>query len=242
MKPILIKELNSFFSSPIAYLVIGVYLLVNGLFLWVFEGDFNILHAGFADLNNYFFLAPWIFIFLIPAITMRSFSDEINTGTIEILKTKPISNWQLIFGKYFGSLLLVILAIIPTVIYVYSVYQLGNPVGNIKFGTTFGSFIGLLFLASTYTAIGIFSSTISKNQIVSFIIAVFISFFLYYGFEALANYNLFGNLDTTIQKFGMSEHYNSISKGVIDTRDLIYFASATFFFLLLTNYRIQHEQ
>ncbi|PCH52732.1 MAG: gliding motility-associated ABC transporter permease subunit GldF [Flavobacteriaceae bacterium] len=242
MKPIIIKELNSFFSSPIAYLVIAVYLLINGLFLWVFEGDFNILHAGFADLDNYFFIAPWIFIFLVPAITMRSFSEEINTGTLEILKTKPITNWQLILGKFIGSYILVILAILPTLIYVYSIYQLGNPVGNIKFGATFGSFIGLLFLAGTYTAIGIFSSTISKNQIVSFIIAVFISFFLFYGFEALTNYNFIGNLDYTLQNFGMSTHYNNISKGVIDTRDLIYFTSITFFFLLITNYRIQHEQ
>ncbi len=242
MKSILLKELNSFFSSPIAYLVIAVYLLTNGLFLWVFKGDFNILHAGFSDLNTYFFLAPWIFIFLIPAITMRSFSDEINTGTIELLKTKPLTNWDLIIGKFMGSFILVIIAILPTLVYVYSIYQLGNPVGNIKFGTTFGSFIGLLFLASTYTSIGIFSSTISKNQIVSFIIAVFISFFLYYGFQALADFNSFGNLDFTIQNFGMSAHYNSISKGVIDTRDLIYFVSITSFFLLLTNYRIQHEQ
>jgi ABC-2 type transport system permease protein len=242
MKSILLKELNSFFFSPIAYLVIAVYLLINGLFLWVFKGDFNILHAGFSDLNTYFFLAPWIFIFLIPAITMRSFSDEINTGTIELLKTKPLTNWELIFGKFIGSFVLVIIAILPTLIYVYSIYQLGNPIGNIKFGTTFGSFVGLLFLASTYTAIGIFSSTISKNQIVSFIIAVFISFFLYYGFEAFADFNTIGNLDYIIQNFGMSAHFNSISKGVIDTRDLIYFLSITFFFLLLTNYRIQHEQ
>jgi gliding motility-associated transport system permease protein len=242
MKSILLKELNSFFSSPIAYLVIAVYLLINGLFLWVFKGDLNILHAGFSDLNTYFFLAPWIFIFLIPAITMRSFSDEINTGTIELLKTKPLTNWELILGKFMGSFVLVIIAIIPTLIYVYSIYQLGNPIGNIKFGTTFGSFVGLLFLASTYTAIGIFSSTISKNQIVSFIIAVFISFFLYYGFEAFADFNTIGNLDYTIQNFGMSAHFNSISKGVIDTRDLIYFLSITFFFLVLTNYRIQHEQ
>lgn len=241
MKSILRKELNSFFSSPIGYLVIAVYLLVNGFFLWIFEGDFNILHAGFADLNSYFFLAPWIFIFLIPAITMRSFSDEINTGTIEILKTKPITNWQLILGKYLGSLILVIAAIIPTLIYVYSIYELGNPIGNISFGTTLGSFIGLLFLASAYTAIGIFSSTLSKNQIVSFIIAVAISFFLYYGFEGLASYQLVGNLDYTVQQFGMSEHFSSISKGVIDTRDLIYFSSVTFFFLFLTNFRIQHE-
>jgi ABC-2 type transport system permease protein len=242
MIPILKKELNSFFASPIGYLVIMVYLLLNGLFLWVFEGGFNILHAGFADLNSYFFLAPWIFIFLIPAITMRSFSDEYNNGTIEILKTKPITDWQLILGKYFGALALVILAIIPTLIYVYSIYQLGNPVGNINFGTTFGSFLGLLFLAGAYTSIGIFASTLSKNQIVSFIIGVVISFFLFYGFEALATYNMFGSSDYFIQKIGMTDHFNSISKGVIDTRDLIYFISITLLFILLTKIRIQNEK
>ena len=242
MIPILKKELNSFFASPIGYLVIMVYLLLNGLFLWVFEGGFNILHAGFADLNSYFFLAPWIFIFLIPAITMRSFSDEYNNGTMEILKTKPITGWQLILGKYFGALALVILAIIPTLIYVYSIYQLGNPVGNINFGTTFGSFLGLLFLAGAYTSIGIFASTLSKNQIVSFIIGVVISFFLFYGFEALATYNMFGSSDYFIQKIGMTDHFNSISKGVIDTRDLIYFISITLLFILLTKIRIQNEK
>jgi len=242
MKSILLKELNSFFGSTIAYLVIAIYLVMNGLFLWVFEGDFNILHAGFADLNSYFFIAPWIFIFLIPAITMRSFSDEISNGTIEILKTKPITNWQIILGKYSASLLLIIIAILPTLIYVFSIYQLGNPVGNIEFGTTFGSFLGLLFLVSAYTAIGLFSSTISKNQVVSFIIAVCITLFLYQGFEAISTYTLFGSFDYIIQKFGMSEHYNSISKGVIDTRDLVYFISVTFLFLFLTNFRIQHEQ
>lgn len=241
MKSVLVKELNSFFSSPIAYLVIAVYLVINGLFLWVFEGDFNILRNGFADLNAYFFLAPWIFIFLIPAITMKSFSDEINSGTIEILRTKPISIWQIILGKYIGGLLLVIFAILPTLIYVYSVYQLGNPVGNIEFGATFGSFIGLLFLASTYTAIGLFASSLSKNQIVSFIVAVFISFFLYYGFDALSSFDLLGDLDYTFKKFGMSEHFSSISKGVFDTKDLVYFASLSVFFLVLTNFRIQNE-
>ncbi|NEW78069.1 MAG: gliding motility-associated ABC transporter permease subunit GldF [Gelidibacter sp.] len=242
MRSILIKELNSFFSSPIGYLVIGVYLVINGLFLWVFKGEFNILHAGFADLNSYFFLAPWIFIFLIPAITMRSFSEEINTGTIEIITTKPITNWEIILGKYLGALILVLLAIIPTLIYVYSIFQLGNPVGNIEFGTTFGSFVGLLFLASAYTAIGVFSSTISKNQIVSFIIAVIISFFLFYGFEAISTLNLVGNFDYALKSFGMSEHFNSISKGVIDTRDLIYFISVTAIFLIFTHFRIHNEK
>ncbi|UMB55090.1 gliding motility-associated ABC transporter permease subunit GldF [Lutibacter sp. A64] len=241
MFPILKKELISFFSSPIAYLVIAVYLVVNGLFLWVFEGDYNILHAGFSDLSSYFFLAPWIFIFLIPAITMRSFTDEFNTGTIEILRTKPITDWQLIIGKYFGALILVVLAIAPTLIYVFSVYKLGNPVGNITFGTTIGSFLGLLFLVSAYTAIGIYASTLSNNQIVSFIIAVFSSFFLFYGFEALASYQLFGNSDYIIEKIGMNSHYTSIGKGVLDTQDLLYFISVTAFFLYLTKLRIHNE-
>ncbi len=242
MLPILKKELTSFFSSPIAYLVIAVYLVVNGLFLWVFDNDYNILHAGFSDLSSYFFLVPWIFIFLIPAITMRSFSDEFNNGTIEILRTKPLTDWQLILGKYFGALTLVVLAILPTLVYAYSVYQLGNPVGNIHIGTTIGSFLGLLFLVSAYTAMGIFASTLSNNQIVSFIIAVFSSFFLFYGFEALATYQLFGNLDYVIEKIGMNSHYTSIGKGVLDTQDLIYFISVTVFFLFLTKLRIQHEK
>lgn len=242
MLPILKKELISFFSSPIAYLVIAVYLVINGLFLWVFDGDFNILHAGFSDLSSYFFLAPWIFIFLIPAITMRSFSDEFNTGTIEILKTKPLTDWQLTLGKYFGALILVFLAIIPTLIYMYSIYQLGNPIGNINIGTTIGSFLGLLFLVSAYTAIGIFASTLSNNQIVSFIIAVFSSFFLFYGFEALASYQLFGNSDYLIEKIGMNSHYSSIGKGVLDTQDLLYFISVTAFFLFLTKLRIHNEK
>lgn len=242
MISILIKELNSFFSSLIGTMVIAVYLLINGLFLWVFNGDFNILRAGFADLNSYFFLAPWIFIFLIPAITMKSFADEFNNGTFEILKTKPITDWEIVLGKFLGAFLLVIFALVPTFIYVYSVYQLGNPIGNIELGSTFSSFFGLLFLASSYAAIGIFASSLANNQIVSFIISVFICFFFYNGFDALANYNLMGDFDYFIQNIGMSFHYKSISKGVIDTRDLIYFSSISFFFLYLTKQRIQNEK
>ena len=240
MTAILKKEFNSFFSSPIGYLVIALYLLLNGLFLWVFKGDFNILRAGFADLTSYFFLAPWVFLFLIPAITMKSFSDEIQTGTLEILKTKPLSLIQIILGKYFGALILVLLAIAPTLIYVFSIYQLGNPVGNIELGTTFGSFIGLLFLAAAYTAIGIFSSTLSKNQIVAFMVAVFISFLFYFVFDALSDFNFFES--NILQWLGVQQHYNSLSKGVIDTRDIIYFISVTVFFLYLTKYRMQYEK
>jgi len=234
---ILKKEFNSFFASPIAYLVIGVFLLINGLFLWIFKDDFNILNAGFADLNPFFFLTPWLFLFLIPAITMKSFADEFNSGTIELLKTKPISDWQIIMGKFGASLLLVIVALIPTLTYVYTIYQLGKPIGNIDFGSTIGSYIGLLFLAATYTAIGIFTSTLSKNQIVAFIIAVFITFFLYYGFDAISN--SLGN-DLTIKKMGINEHFKSISRGIIDTRDLLYFLSVTVFFLYLTKMRLDN--
>ncbi|MDX6746345.1 gliding motility-associated ABC transporter permease subunit GldF [Polaribacter sp. PL03] len=238
MFAILKKEFNSFFASPIAYLVIGVFLLINGLFLWIFKDEFNILNAGFADLNPFFFLAPWVFLFLIPAITMKSFADEFSNGTIELLKTKPISNWQIVLGKFWASLLLVTVALIPTLIYVYTVYQLGSVIGNLDFGTTIGSYIGLIFLAATYTAIGLFTSTISKNQIIAFILGVFITFILFYGFDAISN-SLDNNL--TIKKLGINEHFKSISRGVIDTRDLIYFISVTVFFLFITKTRLENE-
>ena len=239
MIAILKKEFNSFFAAPIAYLVIGVFLLINGLFLWVFKDDFNILNSGFADINPFFYLTPWIFLFLIPAITMKSFADEFNSGTIEILKTRPISNWQIILGKFWASLLLVIVALAPTLIYVYTIYQLRSPIGNIDLGSIVGSYIGLLFLATTYTAIGLFTSTLSKNQIVAFILGVFISFLLFYGFDAISN--SFSNQRILIQKLGINEHYKSIARGVIDTRDLLYFTSVTLFFLFITKNRLDNE-
>ena len=237
MLAILKKELNSFFATPIGYLVIAVFLIVNGLFLWIFNDDYNILNAGFADLTSFFFISPWLFLFLIPAITMRSFSDEFRLGTIEILKTKPLSNWQIIFGKYVGALVLIILALIPTLIYVLSVYKLGNPIGNLDTGSTIGSYLGLLFLASAYTSVGIYTSTFSNNQIVAFIIAAAICFFLFYGFEALADMGI----SESLRSFGMNDHFKSISRGVIDTRDVIYFVSVTLFFLFLTNLKLAAE-
>ena len=237
MFAILKKELNSFFASPIGYLVIGVFLVVNGLYLWVFKGDFNILNAGFADLNSFFFITPWFFLFLIPAIPMRSFSDEFRLGTIEILKTKPITDWQIVIGKYTGSLILIIIALLPSLIYVYSILQLGNPTGNLDIGSTIGSYIGLLFLASAFTAVGLFTSTLSNNQIVAFILAIIISFFMFYGFEAIAD--LVGS--EVLRNFGMNEHFKSISRGVIDTRDIIYFLSITIFFLFLTKQNLDKE-
>ena len=241
MLAILKKEINSFFASPIGYLVIAVFLLLNGLFLCLFKGEFNILDSGFADLSAFFLLAPWILIFLIPAVTMRSFSDEKKQGTLELLLTKPISNLQIVLGKYFGAFILIIIALIPTLLYVFTVNKLGNPEGNLDMGSTLGSYFGLLFLVAAYTAIGIFSSTLSDNQIVAFIIAVFICFFFYFGFEGLSNYNLFG--DTFyIEKLGMESHFKSMSRGVLDTRDIIYFISITILFIILTKLNIQNSK
>ncbi|APY00140.1 gliding motility-associated ABC transporter substrate-binding protein GldG [Lacinutrix venerupis] len=236
MFAILKKEINSFFASPIGYLVIAIFLLLNGLFLWLFKGEFNILDYGFADLSSFFLLAPWILIFLIPAVTMRSFSDEKKQGTLELLLTKPISHSQIVLGKYLGAFLLIILALIPTLLYVYTVNQLGKPVGNLDVGSTLGSYFGLLFLVAAYTAIGVFSSTLSDNQIVAFIIAVFLCFLFYVGFEGLADI-----LGSFIEQIGMASHFKSMSRGVLDTRDIFYFLSITFFFIFLTIKRINTE-
>ena len=232
------KEINSFFASPIGYLVIAVFLLLNGLFLWMFKGDFNILDSGFADLSNFFLLSPWILIFLIPAVTMRSFSDEKKQGTLELLLTKPISTLQIVLGKYFGAFILIVIALIPTLLYVFTISKLGAIEGNLDVGSIMGSYFGLLFLVAAYTSIGIFSSTLSDNQIVAFIIAVFICFFFYFGFEGLSNYKIFGDA-LYLEKLGMESHFKSMTRGVLDTRDLLYFISISIFFIVLTKLNIQ---
>jgi ABC-2 type transport system permease protein len=237
MKALLLREIKSFFGSPIGYLVIAIFLLLNGLFLWVFDGDFNILNSGFADLSPFFTLSPWILIFLIPAVTMRSFSDEKKQGTIELLFTKPLSIWEIVNGKFFGALILIILAIIPTIVYVLVISAYGNPEGNIDMGSTLGSYFGLLFLISGYTAIGIFTSTFSDNQIVAFIVSVFLCFFIYFGFEGLSGFA--GEFGGLVGWLGMDHHFKSMSRGVLDTRDIIYFLSVTVLFLSLTVYKLK---
>ena len=235
MKALLIREIKSFFGLPIGYLVVGLFLLMTGLFLWVFTGDFNILNSGYADLSPFFKLTPWIFIFLIPAITMRSFSEEIKQGTIELLFTKPISLWQIVLGKYLGAFTLVLIALLPTLLYVWVLSNYGAPAGSIDLGSTWGSYFGLLFLASTYISIGVFTSTLTENQIVSFILAVLFSFIVYYGFEAVSNtFNM-----SFISNLGIESHFTSMSRGVIDTRDLIYFISSSFLFLYVTVFQLK---
>lgn len=228
------REIQSFFTSPIGYMVIGLFLIFSGLFLWVFKGEYNIFDYGFADLSNFFFLVPWVFLFLIPAITMKSFSEERKTGTLELLFIKPISLWQTVLGKFLGTLTLVIIAIIPTFLYVYSLSQLGQTVGNIDMGVVFGSYFGLLFLMASYTAIGIFASTLSQNQIVAFLLALILCFVCFYGFQGISTLFADGGTSVAIASLGMKAHFESIARGVIDTRDLIYFISLTVFFLFLT--------
>ena len=241
MFSILKKEVQSFFSSPIGYLVIALFLVINGLFLWVFKGEFNVFDNGFADLSPFFTISPWIFIFLIPAIAMKSFSEEKKQGTLELLLTKPINLKDLILGKYLGVLILIVLALIPTLLYVYTIYELGNPVGNLDTGTTTGSYLGLLLLGATYAAIGIFASSVTENQIVAFILGIFLCFFCYYAFEGVANFAVFAS-DIGLEVFGISEHYESISRGVVDTRDIIYFFSLIIFFLGLTFLSLKNSE
>ncbi|GAB5400330.1 MAG: gliding motility-associated ABC transporter permease subunit GldF [Aureisphaera sp.] len=231
------KEIRSFFSSPIGYLVIGLFLVFNGLFLWVFGGNYNVFDAGFADLSSFFELAPWVLLFLIPAVTMRSFSEETKLGTLELLLTKPLGLRNIILGKYFGAFLLIVIALIPTLTYILTISNLGNPSGNWDVGSTMGSYFGLLFLALAYTSIGIFCSSLSSNQIVSFIVAVFLCFLLYFGFEGLANSNSGFNL----ANLGMESHFKSMARGVIDTRDVIYFLSVSVLFLIGTYIKLKKE-
>jgi ABC-2 type transport system permease protein len=227
------KEIRSFLSSLIAYVVIVVFLLIIGLFTWVFA-DGNVLILGHANLDILFFMAPWVFTFLISAITMRSFSEELKQGTFEILSTKPITDIQIILGKFFASVALVVFALLPTVVYVYSIYKLGQPQGNLDMGATMGSYIGLLLLGASYVSIGLFASVITPNQIVAFILGLFLCFFFYVGFQQLSNLSLFGSYDSFIQNLGIQLHYDSISRGVVDSRDLAYFVSLIFTFISLT--------
>jgi ABC-2 type transport system permease protein len=217
--------------------VIAIFLLLNGFFLWVFDGEFNILKSGFADLSPFFTLAPWILIFLIPAVTMRSFSDEKKQGTIELLFTKPLSLWQIVNGKFLGAFLLIVIAIIPTLVYVYVISSLGMPEGNIDLGSTLGSYFGLLFLVAAYTSIGIFTSTLSENQIVAFLLSVFLCFLFYFGFQGMATYAT--GFEDAIARFGMEYHFKSMGRGVIDTRDILYFVSITVLFLSVTVFKLK---
>lgn len=233
------KELRSFFSNATGYIVIGIFLLLTGLFLWVIPGQYNIIDAGYANVDGLFYLAPWLFLFLCPAVSMRLFAEEKQTGTWELLVTKPLSGLQLVLGKYFAGWVLVALALLPTLIYYFSVSYLAEPAGNIDSGAFWGSFIGLFFLAGVYVAIGTFSSSLSNNQIISFVVALVLSFFFYYGFDLLASFFTSGQAIQYLESIGINSHYKSMSRGVIDSRDVLYFLCVSNVFILATVRKIK---
>ncbi|MBV5314511.1 MAG: gliding motility-associated ABC transporter substrate-binding protein GldG [Prolixibacteraceae bacterium] len=239
MYSLLKKEIASFFGSLTGYVVVFVFLLTTSLFLWVFPGNYNIPEGGYASLDGLFSLAPWVYLFLVPAITMRLFAEEKRMGTMEVLLTRPLSVFQIVFAKYLAGLLLVSISLLPTLIYFYSVYALGNPVGCIDTGGTWGAFIGLFFLAAIYVAIGVLASALTDNPVSSFVLALFLSFLAYLGFDLVGSMQMPSALQKLIVGFGINEHYQSISRGVVDSRDLIYFLSVIFIFLFLTS-RIIH--
>lgn len=233
MIQVLTKEFSSFLNSLIAYVVIGVFLTGIGLLMWVFP-ETSVLDYGYADMDTLFSFGPYIFIFLIPAITMRSFAEEVKGGTMELLLTKPLSDWDIIVGKFLACFFLVMVSLIPTLIYYFSVYMLGNPAGNIDTPGVIGSYIGLVLLGAVFCAIGIFSSSITPNQIVSFILAAFLSYLLFSGFESLASLNVWSEHTLFIKQLGLLNHYEALSKGLIDSRDLVYFGSVIAIMLLFT--------
>lgn len=233
MIEVLSKEFNSFLNSLIAYVVIGVFLTGIGLLMWVFP-ETSVLNYGYADMETLFSLGPYVFIFLIPAITMRSFAEESRGGTLELLLTKPLSDWDIILGKFFACFFLVLLSLLPTLIYYFSVYALGNPVGNIDTAGVMGSYIGLILLGAVFCAIGIFASSVTNNQIVSFIVAAFLCYILFAGFESISLLNVWSERSLFIRELGLLYHYDALSKGLIDSRNLVYFGSVITVMLLIT--------
>jgi ABC-2 type transport system permease protein len=236
------KELSNFFSSLIGYLTIAVFLVLTGLMLWVLKSDFNILDYGYAGMDGLFLIGPFLYLFLIPAITMRSLAEEKRTGTIEMLMTRPLSDWTIVFAKFLASWTLVLISLLPTLVCYVSVYTLGDPVGNIDTGSVVGSYIGLLLLGGAFVAIGLFCSSLTNNQIVSFILAALLCAIAYLGFESLYNMGILGDADLFVKRLGVRHHYESISRGVIDSRDVVYFLCVMALFLMATRLVLQSRQ
>lgn len=224
------KEIKSFFTSILGYVIIGLFLVLTGIFVWVLKG--NVMSVGRSTLQNMFDLAPWIFLFLIPAITMRMIAEERKSGTMELLLTQPISDTQLILGKFFACETLLVIALLPTLIYFWSVWSLGMPDGKIDVGATWCSYLGLFLLGTIFVSIGLFASSITKNQIVAFLLAALFCFLMHFGFNFIYDLDFLGSAGYVVKKIGIEHHYSYISMGVIDTRDIIYYITVSFLFLL----------
>jgi ABC-2 type transport system permease protein len=236
------KEINGFFSSLTGYVVIIVFLLINSMFMWVFPGEWNIFDRGYAGLDTIFFISPWVFLFLVPAVTMRMIAEEKRLGTIELIYSKPLTEREIVYGKYIASVALVLLALLPGIIYYISVYMLGETPGNLDKGGTIGAFIGLFFLASVYASAGIFASSLTDNQVIAFIIAVLACFFLFAGFDSFAYLPGLKEVDEFVIRLGINEHYKSMSRGVIDIRDAAYFIAVIVIINEFTVFNLQSRR
>jgi ABC-2 type transport system permease protein len=239
MRSIFIKEINTFFSSIVGYVALLVFLVACSLFLWIIPTDNNLLQYGYAALDPFFSIAPWLLLLLVPAVTMRSLSDEFRTGTIEWLSTKPVTDLEIIIGKYLATLALIVFALLPTLVYVYTLSNLSLPDIGLDTGAIIGSYVGLFFLAATFGAVGIFCSSLTSNQVVGFLISLLACYLLYTGFEQLSRIpNFSKGIDYYLSMVGMEFHYNSISRGLIDSRDVIYFLSVIILFISLTRFSL----
>ena len=242
MRSIFIKEINSFFSSVVGYVALLVFLLACGLFLWIIP-EYSILGYGYASLERFFEIAPWLLLLLVPAVTMRSFADEFRTGTIEWLSTKPVTDIEIILGKYFATLALIVFALLPTLVYVFTISNLSFPDVGLDTGALIGSYTGLFFLAATFAAVGVFCSSLTANQVVGFLISLLGCYLFYTGFEQLSKLPAFAQgIDYYLSMTGMEFHYNSISRGLIDTRDIVYFLSVITLFVSLTRFSLNRRK
>lgn len=245
------KEIKEFFSSVTGYLVVIIFLLINSMFLWIFKGAFNIFDLEMANIDSLFIISPWVFLFLVPAITMNMFAGEYKSGTMELLLTRPLTEFQIVFAKYLASVVLVLVALAPTLLYLFSIYFLADPVGNVDFGAIFGSYIGLFFLAAIYSALGIFASSLTKNTIISFLLGLLFCYVFFLGFENIS-YSVkdlqrlplisSGKLSNFIISLGINDHYRSMSRGVIDSRDVVYFLSVISIFIFVTKLRLESRK
>ena len=241
MLAIFIKEINLFFSSLIGYISIGVFLALTGMFMWILP-SYNIFDYGFATLDQLFTIGPFVFMFLIPAITMQSFAEEQKTGTIEIISTKPVTDFQIVSGKYLAGLVLILFSLLPTLLYLYTISDLAYPKGNVDTGAAWGSYLGLLFIGGAYLSIGLFASSITDNQIVSFILGMFLCFFFFQLLDFMKEISFLTSFDAFFDAISLQSHYTSISRGVLDTRDIVYFLSFIGIFLFSTKTVIQSRK
>ena len=228
------KEISIFFSTLIGYLIIGIFLLINSILLWSDLSKMNILSYGYADMDIFFTTAPLFFLLFIPAVSMRIFSEEYSLGTIETLITRPITSLQIVLAKFLAVFILVLFTIMPTFIYVVSIYYLGESIGNLDLAGIMGSYFGLIFLCALFSSISIYASSLASNQIISFAFAISISTLFYFGFDVLSQLSLFRNFDLFMQQIGISFHYEMMSKGLLKLSDIIYFVSFSILFIKLT--------